>query len=98
MNTYLKRLAPLALAVLAACGTVGPDYRLPEQAAVQRPAAAAPFVSANEASFVAAPLPLHWWRLYHEPELEALVDKAFAANTDLRVAAANLERARAVQR
>jgi multidrug efflux system outer membrane protein len=88
------------LAVLAACGTVGPDYKLPEQAAVQRPAATAPFVSASgadQALFRSEPLPPLWWRLYKDPALDALVGKAFAANTDLRVAAANLARARAVQ-
>ncbi|GGY14710.1 efflux transporter outer membrane subunit [Massilia dura] len=89
-----------SLAVLTACGTVGPDYRLPEQAAIGRPAAAAPFVSAagaDAALFRSEPLPPDWWRLYKEPALDALVTKAFAANTDLRVAAANLARARAVQ-
>src|SRR5690606_21865453 len=39
-----------------------------------------------------------WWRLYEDPRLDQLVDEALAANTDLRVAAANLARARAVLR
>ncbi|GGY67302.1 efflux transporter outer membrane subunit [Pseudoduganella albidiflava] len=86
-----------SLAVLAACGTVGPDYRVPEEAAIQRPAAAAPFASADEPALRGEPLPPHWWRLYRDASLDALVGKAFAANTDLRVAAANLARARAVQ-
>ncbi|QBE66986.1 efflux transporter outer membrane subunit [Pseudoduganella lutea] len=93
------RLPLLAsLAVLAACGTVGPDYELPAKAVIERPAAAAPFVSAGEPAFRGEPLPPGWWRLYRDPALDALVGKAFAANTDLRVAAANLARARAVQR
>src|SRR3546814_1784091 len=36
--------------------------------------------------------------LYDDPRLDALVERALAANTDLRVAAANLERARAITR
>ncbi|QCP14436.1 efflux transporter outer membrane subunit [Pseudoduganella umbonata] len=94
----ISRHLPLfaSLAVLAACGTVGPDYKVPAEAAIQRPAAAAPFASAGEPVFRSEPLPPHWWRLYRDPALDALVGKAFAANTDLRVAAANLARARAI--
>lgn len=83
--------------LLAACATtVGPDYRLPETAAVQRPEAAAPFLGAADKPFSVQPLPAHWWRLYRDDTLDGLVAKAFMANTDLRVAAANLARARAV--
>ncbi|WP_338760236.1 efflux transporter outer membrane subunit [Massilia sp. METH4] len=97
MRNLMRLPLYASLAVLAACGTVGPDYHLPEQAAVHKPAAAAPFTGAGEPAFRSEPLPPHWWRLYHDPALDALVAKAFAANTDLRVAAANLARARAVQ-
>src|SRR6202043_1452048 len=41
-----------------------------------------------------APPPANWWRLYEDPVLDTLVQQALAANTDLRVAAANLEAAR----
>ena len=94
---WTKAAAAALLAGLAACGTVGPDYRVPDQAAIRNPAAAAPFSGAAEAAFGAAPLPPHWWRLYQDAALDRLVQKALDANTDLRVAAANLERARAVQ-
>jgi len=87
---------PLLAAALAACTTVGPDYRVPQDAAVNRPAAQAPFVGANETPYKAEPLPDDWWRLYQDPLLDKLVAKAFAANADLRVAAANLQRAHAV--
>jgi len=93
----LRLAAAALLAALAACGTVGPDYRVPEQATVRDPGAAAPFGGAAEAAFSAAPLPPRWWRLYQDPALDALVQQALAANTDLRVAAANLARARAVE-
>jgi multidrug efflux system outer membrane protein len=98
MNHTARRIAAAGLlAALAACGTVGPDYRVPDQAVVGKDSAAAPFAGAAEAPFSTAPLPPHWWRLYQDRALDALVEKALAANTDLRVAAANLARARALQ-
>jgi NodT family efflux transporter outer membrane factor (OMF) lipoprotein len=39
--------------------------------------------------------PSQWWRLYREPALDALVEEALTNNRDLRVAAANLLKARA---
>ena len=43
-----------------------------------------------------APLPDDWWVLYQDPELNRLVAQAFAANTDLKVAEADLAAARAM--
>ncbi|MBB6125120.1 NodT family efflux transporter outer membrane factor (OMF) lipoprotein [Sphingobium subterraneum] len=42
------------------------------------------------------PLPDKWWRLFDDPNVDRLVEQALVHNTDLRVAAANLQRARAV--
>jgi multidrug efflux system outer membrane protein len=85
----------LALA-LAACTTAGPNYALPNQAAVNMPAAQGKFDSGHEKAFVDAPLPDHWWQLYGDPRLDGFVTEALAANTDLRAADANLRRADAV--
>jgi NodT family efflux transporter outer membrane factor (OMF) lipoprotein len=85
-----------ALAALAACTTVGPDYKVPANAVVKRDGAQAPFMGAGEAPFKAEPLPADWWRLYHDSVLDGLIAKAFSANADLRVAAANLQRAHAI--
>jgi multidrug efflux system outer membrane protein len=81
---------------LAACTTVGPDYKIPQGAAINRNEAAASFAAATGNSFSQDALPAQWWRLYHDAALDKLIDKAFAANTGLRVAAANLERSHAV--
>ncbi len=87
----------LALVLVSACTTVGPDYRLPRAAIVNAPAAQRPFVGAKgNAAIAEAPLPDSWWRLYRSPDLDRLVRDAFAANTDLRVAQANLQRSRAM--
>jgi len=93
----LKAAAIAALLAVSACSTtVGPNYQVPGDAVVKQPGAAAPFIGAAEKPFTPEPLPKQWWRLYRDSTLDGLVDKAFAANTDLRVAAANLARARAV--
>jgi NodT family efflux transporter outer membrane factor (OMF) lipoprotein len=91
-----RSAAAAALTALSACTTVGPNYHVPDNAVVNRPAAAAPFLGAGEKPFKSAPLPADWWRLYHDATLDKLITKAFAANTDLRVAAANLQRSHAV--
>jgi NodT family efflux transporter outer membrane factor (OMF) lipoprotein len=98
--TPLRMLACTALAcALAACTTVGPDYRLPRDAVAARPASAAPFMGARDnTAFLDAAVPGQWWQLYDDPALNGLVAKALGANTDLRVAAANLERADAIVR
>ncbi|HZU65027.1 MAG TPA: TolC family protein [Novosphingobium sp.] len=78
--------------LLGACA-VGPDYRPP----ATPKAAAAPFQAATPAVSAAAPED-RWWALYHDPVLDRLVADALAANTDIRVAVARLERARAALR
>ncbi|MDQ7954990.1 MAG: efflux transporter outer membrane subunit [Pseudomonadota bacterium] len=95
----LARRAPALFAglLLAGCSslTVGPDYHVPAEAAVRSPAAAQPFQEAQapgaDAAVAAAPLPARWWHLFRDPTLDALVQDALTHNTDLRVAAANLE-------
>ncbi|WP_156680538.1 efflux transporter outer membrane subunit [Sphingomonas profundi] len=85
-------LATLPALALAACAA-GPDYVAP----VAPPAATAGFATANPAT-VAAPADDRWWRMYEDPVLDGLVADALAANTDVRVAVARLDRARATLR
>jgi NodT family efflux transporter outer membrane factor (OMF) lipoprotein len=80
-----------ALALLSACA-VGPDYVAP----VPEPAATGGFVGADRAPTSPDQPPDDWWRLYDDERLDNLVREAFAANTDLRVAAANLEQAEGI--
>lgn len=93
-----RRWTPFFALALAACATAGPDYRPPEKSAATAPAAHGAFLSAQGAAFSNAELPDHWWRLYHDPKLDALITEALTANTDLRVAEANLRAAEAVLR
>ncbi|BEG73931.1 efflux transporter outer membrane subunit [Achromobacter xylosoxidans] len=97
MNT--RFFLPLMLsAALAGCAAVGPDYQVPAGSVATRPDAQAPFAEAREGVFQRDQVPGRWWRLYSDPVLDGLVEKALAANTDLRVASANLERAQAAVR
>jgi outer membrane protein, multidrug efflux system len=104
MKSYPSRSLPLTLAATlvlcsAGCYTVGPDYHGPPPAAVVNvPAASAPFLGANDPAFSPEPALGAWWKLYQSPQLDALVNEAFAANTDLRIANANLERSQALLR
>ncbi len=83
-----RLLPPLALAACA----VGPNYSRPATPAT----AGGGFVAATPATASPDAPRSDWWRLYDDPALDALIAQAFAANTDLRVATANLRRVRAV--
>ena len=90
----MKRLCLIAASsvALAGCATVGPNFQSPApKAPAQQPflgAVASPQFSGSEP-------PGRWWSLFGNQVLDRLVQQALAANTDLRVAAANLAQARA---
>lgn len=92
----MMRVAALigASAMVAGCA-VGPDYRRP--AAPPAEAAQLQDVAGNSA-VVASPMPDDWWKLFADPELDRLITRALSHNTDLRQAAANLQKARAYLR
>ena len=78
-------LAALAAGVLLAGCTLGPDYKRPE---VDLPKDLGVAQGAK-------PADAQWWKLFHDPVLDKLVDEALAANRDLAVAAERIEEARA---
>ena len=91
----MKRAMTIAAAALALAGCmVGPNYRSPELGAPSQD----PFLSGKSPVFTQDQPPGRWWKLFNDPVLDRLVEEALANNTDLRVAAANLRRARAVLR
>src|ERR1700682_2526678 len=79
-------LAALCAVLLSSCsGLPLREYQRPELAVKsswsrQTPAA----VSASDA------IRQHWWEEFRDPHLNALVDKAIAANFDLRILAARI--------
>jgi NodT family efflux transporter outer membrane factor (OMF) lipoprotein len=87
----MRKLFALAPLLLASACAVGPNYKRPPSP----PPAAGAFQTVVPGTSLADD-PDRWWRLYDDPVLDGLVERALAANTDLRVARANLLRAQAV--
>src|SRR3954447_21849736 len=79
------RLVPALLALTLTACTVGPDYKRPS---TDLPAAWP--VSAAGADGSA-----RWWTLYADAQLNLMVEEALGHNTNLRVAAARVDEARA---
>jgi NodT family efflux transporter outer membrane factor (OMF) lipoprotein len=88
----VKRLFIAMLPIVLAGCVVGPSYEKPAT-----PADAGLTLRESQiAGVTPSPLPPSWWRLFEDPALDRLVQKALVNNTDLRQASANLQRARAV--
>ncbi|SFM20415.1 TolC family protein [Variovorax sp. OV329] len=92
---WLRWLGLVAAALLAACTSVSAPPAMPDDAAVNKPAAHGAFMDEHHANVAQEPVPNDWWHLYDSRALDELVQQALAANTDLRVAAANLQKAQA---
>jgi NodT family efflux transporter outer membrane factor (OMF) lipoprotein len=92
----LRNLVTAASALALAACAVGPGCKAPQSASA--PAATGPFVAANSPAMSLDPVAADWWRLYDDPVLDGLVADALASNTDVRVAVANIARARAALR
>ncbi|VVE28888.1 NodT family RND efflux system outer membrane lipoprotein [Pandoraea communis] len=95
MSTRLRLMSAVAAAaaLVAGCTTVGPDYHLPENSVMRSHEANGPIANATQRAVSIGAVPDDWWQLYDDPKLDALVKEALAANTDVRVALANVQRA-----
>jgi NodT family efflux transporter outer membrane factor (OMF) lipoprotein len=92
MQRIASMMAAVSALALSACAA-GPNYTAPAHPQT----ASGAFLSTSPAVSV-APVQGDWWRLYNDPVLDRLVTQALAANTDIRVAVARIERARATLR
>lgn len=91
----LRTLMTAASALTLAACAAGPDYAAPQTSS----AAAGRFVAASSPAVdPLAPVEADWWRLYDDPVLDQLIADALAANTDIRVTVARLDKARAALR
>jgi len=91
IRSALSLISPLFLAALAACSNA-PELKRHE------PALAADFAN-KPADAAAAGEPVgRFWQGFQDAQLDALIERALQANTDLRIAAANLQEARALGR
>src|SRR5690606_26008650 len=84
-------VAALIALVLSACA-VGPAYEQPESEVP------AEVVRADSETYTNAEMEADFWRRLEDPMLTQLVDDALAANQDLRIALARVERSRALLR
>ena len=87
----MKRSVLLVSAILVAGCAVGPDYVKPELATPPGWSSTAQGVNP------AAPELTRWWQAFGDPALDRLVERALAANLDLRLAEARLLEARAAR-
>ncbi len=86
-------LAALVPAMALAACAAGPDFHAPAPPA-QQAYTPQPITTAGEQRLSPAPVDARWWTLFGSPELNALVDQALAANTDLAATRAALKAAR----
>ena len=88
-RVWLLTLVSTQALCLSGCLSVGPDYGRPDLT----PPAQYRFV---ETSTQAATLTdLHWWEVFDDPALQALIRDAIANNLDLQAAVARMDIARA---
>lgn len=92
MSVRAFHFSGAAMALMASACASGPSYEPPVTPVAENAA----FVSGDLTLYAPEQAPGEWWRLYNDPLLDQLIGDALAANTDLRVAAGNLRRARAL--
>jgi outer membrane protein, multidrug efflux system len=88
-------LAAAVAAALSACGTIGPDFKAPQDVTTPawRHADAAAQGAAQGAD--TARLPAAWWTVFGDSTLDGLEARAVQANPDVRAAALRLVQAQA---
>ena len=91
MKTRTVFLLALAAVALAGCA-VGPDYHPPKARAPANWSEAQLGGTTNSAATV-----VEWWKTFNDPVLNSLVERAVAANYDLRIAEGRLHEARALR-
>jgi outer membrane protein, multidrug efflux system len=86
-----RPLFTAAVSLLLAACAVGPDYRTPDTRSPDE------FVPVEGAQFSSADVEREFWKSFHDPQLDDLVENALAANHDIRIAVARLREARALR-
>ena len=86
-------LSALCATLLGACASA-PVYHRTDTAAINALDTQGTFLESRNKAFATNAVPGDWWKLYDDPKLNALITDALANNTDLRAAAARIERTR----
>lgn len=90
VRSALRATAGAAALLLAGC-MVGPDYKAPEAAAPQHWTES----TAAMAGTTGRTALEHWWQGFNDPVLDTLVERAIAANLDLKILEQRVVEARA---
>jgi NodT family efflux transporter outer membrane factor (OMF) lipoprotein len=97
LGRYVLGLGTALSVTLTGCA-VGPNYRTPATPtpAAFAAAATAPAPAGQGALAAASPAVdlARWWRVFSDPELDSLVERAVRANPDLQIALDRLQEAR----
>lgn len=88
-----KRIARLAMVAAMTSAALGACVKAPQTPPPGRPVAPPQAFAAVAGQAVETD---HWWTLWGDPALDAMVDRALAANPDLRAARAHVAAARAL--
>ena len=91
--TKIRPLCALAVASFVSGCTVGPNYHIPSTTMPSAYSAA----STQPASTAQAVEISRWWQTFNDPELNALIEHAVAANFDLEIALTRLQEARTLE-
>lgn len=96
-HSVTSAFRPLAAAslVLASC-TVGPDFQRPQVSVPDSYRLVSPDPAATLSTVTPQPADLsRWWAAFSDPTLSSLIDRAAAANLDVKAAEARIRQARA---
>ncbi|MBV5306835.1 MAG: efflux transporter outer membrane subunit [Desulfobulbaceae bacterium] len=80
------------LPILTSC-TLGPDFKPPEAKLSNQ--WSEQISTASETSSPAAHDLAQWWKIFHDPQLTSLIERAIDTNLDLRIAESRIRQARA---
>jgi multidrug efflux system outer membrane protein len=89
--TCLRTLMIAASAMTLAACAVGPAYHAPAEPPVT-------LTALDPQKLTPAPAASAWWKAFGDPELDRLIDRALAANLDVRIAVDRVKQARALFR
>jgi multidrug efflux system outer membrane protein len=92
---YQAVLFPLSALILAGCAAVGPNYSPPSLPSLPASQFLASFGEPT-AGLGSGAVEVAWWRAFDDPALTNLIQRAFAANHDIGIAAVRLEEAKAM--
>jgi len=98
-KAIMRRIARMGAVCLVVAGcAVGPDYQRPQTEVPSAWEGVTPPIPSETSVANANPVVLvEWWKAFDDPTLSSLVERAVAANLDIRLAEARIRQARAAR-